>query len=61
MIIPASSTCYLIPYTKDRGLRGKFDVSIYPDMAKLRFVPVRHAGLTLHPLQTITRVKVKVE
>uniref|UniRef100_A0A146L2J4 Uncharacterized protein n=1 Tax=Lygus hesperus TaxID=30085 RepID=A0A146L2J4_LYGHE len=61
MTIPANTTCYLIPYTKDRGIHGTFDVSIYPDMAKLNFVPLRHAGLTLTPLSTVTLVKAHVE
>ncbi|AYU79929.1 calpain-like cysteine peptidase, putative [Leishmania donovani] len=52
MELPPSSTCYLIPYTKDRGTMGEFFVSIYPDMAKVTLTPLRHAGLTLKPLRT---------
>ncbi|KPA73485.1 putative calpain-like cysteine peptidase putativecysteine peptidase Clan CA family C2 [Leptomonas pyrrhocoris] len=51
MELPPSSTCYLIPYTKDRGTMGEFHVSIYPDMAKVTLTPLRHAGLTLKPLR----------
>jgi hypothetical protein len=51
MELPPSSTCYLIPYTKDRGTMGHFHVSIYPDMAKVTLTPLRHAGLTLKPLR----------
>ncbi|KAL7697109.1 calpain-like cysteine peptidase [Lotmaria passim] len=51
MELPPSSTCYLIPYTKDRGTMGEFNVSIYPDMAKVTLTPLRHAGLTLKPLR----------
>ncbi|GET89693.1 calpain-like cysteine peptidase, putative [Leishmania tarentolae] len=52
MELPPNSTCYLIPYTKDRGTMGEFFVSIYPDMAKVTLTPLRHAGLTLKPLRT---------
>ncbi|KPI83599.1 putative calpain-like cysteine peptidase [Leptomonas seymouri] len=51
MELPPSSTCYLIPYTKDRGTMGEFHVSIYPDMAKVTLTPLRHAGLTLKPIR----------
>ncbi|CAD2215575.1 Calpain family cysteine protease/Calpain large subunit, domain III, putative [Angomonas deanei] len=51
MELPPSSTCYLVPYTKDRGTLGNFHVSIYPDAAKVTLTPLRQAGLTLKPLK----------
>ncbi|EPY19437.1 calpain-like cysteine peptidase [Strigomonas culicis] len=55
--IPASTTCYLIPYTKDRGTFGNFTLSIYPDAAKLSLTPLGHAGLTLKPLKDTVKIE----
>ncbi|KAF8299179.1 putative cysteine peptidase, Clan CA, family C2 [Trypanosoma cruzi] len=50
MDLPPSTTCYLIPYTMKRGCHGKFNISVYPGMAKVTLTPLRYAGLKRDPL-----------
>ncbi|EKF32057.1 calpain-like cysteine peptidase, partial [Trypanosoma cruzi marinkellei] len=50
MDLPPSTTCYLIPYTMKRGCHGKFNISVYPGMAKVTLTPLRYAGLKREPL-----------
>ncbi|EAN88142.1 calpain-like cysteine peptidase, putative [Trypanosoma cruzi] len=50
MELPPSTTCYLIPYTMKRGCHGKFNISVYPGMAKVTLTPLRYAGLKREPL-----------
>ncbi|KAF8298423.1 putative calpain-like cysteine peptidase [Trypanosoma cruzi] len=52
MDLPPSTTCYLIPYTMKRGCHGKFNISVYPGMAKVTLTPLRYAGLKREPLMT---------
>ncbi|EPY18645.1 calpain-like cysteine peptidase [Strigomonas culicis] len=52
MEVPASTTCYLIPYTMKVGQLGSFNVSIYPGMAKVTLVPLHFAGLSREPAST---------
>ncbi|CCW71122.1 unnamed protein product [Phytomonas sp. Hart1] len=49
MVLPSTTSCYLIPYNMNPGQTGSFTLSVYSDRAKLNIQPLKSTGLSRTP------------